>query len=116
MTFLLDENFPKRAIPILEAAGHSCLDIRGTDDEGSDDATLFQLAQDHHAILLTTDKDFFHTVPMRIASHCGVIVIALRQPNGAAILAELDKALAYLERHPLDNRILLLTDRRSYLR
>ena len=116
MTFLLDENFPKRAVPVLEAAGHSCLDIRGTDAEGSDDSTLFQLAQDHHAILLTTDKDFFHTVPMGVASHCGVIVIALRQPNGPAIVAELCNVLSHLQGNTLNSKVLLLTGRRSYLR
>lgn len=116
MTFLLDENFPKRAVPVLEAAGHTCLDARVMVPGGSDDAALFRLAQDHQAVFVTTDKDFFHTVPTHFATHHGAVVIALSQPNGAAILACLNHALHYLQTSPIAGRVLLLTDRRCYLR
>jgi predicted nuclease of predicted toxin-antitoxin system len=116
MTFLLDENFPKRAVPLLEAAGHSCLDARVLAPEGSADDALFRLAQDRQAVFLTTDKDFFHTVPTHFATHHGAVVIALSQPNGAAILARLADALRYLRTSRLAGKVLLLTDRRSYLR
>jgi predicted nuclease of predicted toxin-antitoxin system len=116
MRFLLDENFPKRAIPLLEAAGHECFDARGVVPEGSDDDLLFSVAQEHQAVFLTTDKDFFHTVPMRASGHCGAIIIALSQPNGTAILARLTDALAHVQERGIAGRALLLTDHRSYLR
>ena len=81
MKFLLDGNFPKAAIDLLESAGHQVFDFRGTGDQGIEDCDVFRKAQDHAAILLTTDRDFFDTVPHHFDSHCGVIVIALRQPN-----------------------------------
>ena len=81
MTFFLDENFPKSAIPLLEESGHSVVDIRSTIHEGADDSFIFKLAQKHNAIFLTTDKDFFHTIPQFYKKHAGVVVITLRQPN-----------------------------------
>ena len=54
------------------------------------DETVFRKAKDFGAVLLTTDRDFFHTIPHLHDTHCGVIVIALRQPNRAAILSRLE--------------------------
>ena len=89
MNFLLDENFPKSAISILVDLGYQVIDIRGTELQGTDDFRLFSLAQEHAAILLTTDRDFYHTVSLKYTEHFGVIVIALRQPNRDAILSRL---------------------------
>lgn len=116
MTFFLDENFPKPAARVLADRGHVYEDIRGTGLEGEKDDSLFRLAQAHNAVFLTTDKDFFHTVPLAFASHHGSIVIALAQPNRRDILAKLTAALDYVERHGIANRCLLLTDRKMYLR
>jgi predicted nuclease of predicted toxin-antitoxin system len=111
MKFLLDENFPKAAIAFLEAAGHQVFDFRGTGDEGIEDSEVFRKARDHAAILLTTDRDFFHAIPHRFDSHCGVIVIALRQPNRSAILERLEWILSHVEDHQFDNRVFQLRDR-----
>ena len=63
MKFFFDENFPRAAAGLLDARGHEWADIRGTDQEGSDDTTIFRMAQQQGAVFLTTDRDFFHTVP-----------------------------------------------------
>ena len=89
MKFLLDENFPKSAEKLLIELGHQVIDIRGTELQGIDDFRLFEVAQENGAILLTTDRDFYHTVPLRYSDHLGVIVIALKQPNREAILSKL---------------------------
>ena len=86
---MLDENFPKSAEQVLAEFGHHAIDIRGTAAQGTDDFHLFEIAQQHDAILLTTDRDFYHTVPLKHAYHFGVIVIALKQPNRNALLARL---------------------------
>lgn len=84
MKFFLDENFPKSATGMLEHLGHVVFDLGCA--EGSRDADIFDEAQKCGAIFLTTDRDFFHTIPHLFPHHEGVIVIALRQPNRAAIL------------------------------
>ncbi|MCW1884796.1 DUF5615 family PIN-like protein [Luteolibacter flavescens] len=111
MTFLLDENFPKAAAGLLEEAGHQVLDVRGTADEGIEDPSLFSKAQSHGAVLLTTDRDFFHTVPHLFSSHAGVVVIALRQPNRNAILSRLQWLLERVDESAFENRCFQLRDR-----
>ena len=110
MRFLLDENFPKAALGFLRGSGHEAFDFRGTDDEGIEDSMVFQKAQDLQAVLLTTDRDFFHTIPHLFESHYCVIVIALRQPNRAAILSRLEWMLSHVEAAVFPNRAFQLRD------
>ena len=89
MNFLLDENFPKSAHPYLTQRQHGCIDVRDCLPQGADDMTVFQLAQERRSVFLTTDKDFYHTIPFFYPSHYGVVVVSLHQPNRNAILQRL---------------------------
>jgi predicted nuclease of predicted toxin-antitoxin system len=111
MKFFLDENFPKAAVGMLQNEGHEVFDLRGTDREGARDAEIFAEAQRHGAIFLTTDRDFFHTIPHLFADHSGVVVIALRQPNRTAILAKLSWLLTQLQADDFKGRTIQLRDR-----
>ena len=111
MKFLLDENFPKSAEKLLIELGHQVIDIRGTELQGIDDFRLFELAQENVAVLLTTDRDFYHTVPLRYPNHHGVIVIALKQPNRNATLAKLRWIVSQDFIETIDSTIYLLRDR-----
>ena len=75
------------------------------------DETVFRKAKDFGAVLLTTDRDFFHTIPHLHDTHCGVIVIALRQPNRAAILSRLEWALSQIAEADIANRVFQLRDK-----
>lgn len=66
---------------------------------------MFQKAQNLAAVLLTTDRDFFHTIPHLFESHFGVVVIALRQPNRSAILSRLESILGQVLEHQFHNRV-----------
>lgn len=112
MLFFLDENFPKKAVPFLNEKGHETLDIRGTPQEGLEDSLIFALAQEKGAVFLTTDRDFFHTVPFLYDDHHGIIVIALSQPNTQNILDKLGAALTYVETMDIRSHCFLLTDNR----
>lgn len=111
MKFFLDENFPKSATVMLEHLGHVVFDLRGTSREGSRDADIFDEAQKCGAIFLTTDRDFFHTIPHLFPHHEGVIVIALRQPNRTAILEKLAWVLGRLQPADFTGRTIQLRDR-----
>ncbi len=115
MKFFLDENFPKKAIPVLEAGGYQTFDIRGTSFEGAIDGDIFKLAQDREPVFLTTDKDFFHTVHFLYETHYGIIVIALSQPNAPKILEKLKLALDFIKTHKIYSNCILLTDNRIYM-
>ncbi len=110
MTFFLDENFPKAASILLADLGHEVIDIRGSGSEGCADETIFSQAQSAGAVFLTTDRDFFHTIPHLFESHAGVIVVALRQPSRRAILEKLSWALERFEPRSLLNRVIQLRD------
>ncbi len=64
MKFFLDENFPKAAVGLLEGIGHVVFDLRGSGREGLPDPDVFAEAQLSAAVFLTTDRDFFHTIPI----------------------------------------------------
>ena len=110
MKFFLDENFPKAAVTLLESRGHEVWDLRGTSREGVDDQAIFELAQTNAAIFLTTDRDFFHTIPHLYSAHHGVVVISLRQPNRERILSKLGWFLEKFEGDSLTGRIFQLRD------
>ncbi|RYD62422.1 MAG: hypothetical protein EOP83_14635 [Verrucomicrobiaceae bacterium] len=110
MRFLLDENFPKAAKGLLEEEGHEVFDFRGTPEEGIEDSSVFAPAQEHDAILLTTDRDFFHTIPHLFDTHAGVVVIALRQPNRDAILSRLNWLLDRVDKASFSDRCFQLRD------
>jgi len=110
MNFFLDENFPVTASKLLDEFEHRCFRILDFEPQGSDDKTVFERAQAMDAVLLSTDKDFFHTVPFLFARHSGVIVIALKQPNRRAIL---ERLRWFLSNTPTDmsNKVYMLRDK-----
>jgi hypothetical protein len=59
---------------------------------------------------LTTDRDFFHTIPHLHQKHAGIIVIALKQPNRHAILQKLSWILNRLKPPDFENRSIQLRD------
>jgi len=111
MIFFLDENFPKAAVTLLGERGHRAIDIRGTDREGAEDAVIFHMAQQEDAVFLTTDRDFFHTVPHLEKQHRGVVVIALHLPDRRSILSRLEWFLDHFGNADLTNRVYELRDR-----
>lgn len=111
MIFFIDENFPRKVMLHLNSLGHTTIDGHSNEYKGVDDYILFTKAQQNSAIFLTTDRDFFHTIPFQFENHFGVIVITLSQPNRKAILEKLDWALNNMDIHNFKNTILLLRDK-----
>ena len=112
MTYFLDENFPRSALDHLKTAGHTASHALDSFPQGTSDDNLFNCAQEVNAIFVTSDKDFFHTIPMSFARHCGAIVITLRRPNRADLLRRLADALALLGERDLRDTVWLVTDTR----
>ena len=112
MNFLLDENFPKAATELLEKLGHDTFDPRGTALEGSEDSVLVEEARRRDAVILTTDRDFFHTLRHQYPDHAGLVVIALRKPNRAAILQRLEWLLDNVNPDDFEGRAFQLRDQK----
>jgi predicted nuclease of predicted toxin-antitoxin system len=111
MTFLLDENFPKAARRFLEERSHVVLDSREIGDEGAADSEVFKLADSKSADILTTDRDFFHTLGRQHPIHHGIIVVALKKPTRAAILERLAWLLDHVPQESISGRAFQLRDR-----
>lgn len=109
MKFLIDENFPRSSVDLIESCGHEAVPFDSACEFGDDDETVFAVAQRIGAAILTSDRDFYHTVPLLHPTHCGIIVVALRQPNRVAILERLKWFLETID-DPLANRVFLLRD------
>jgi len=112
MKFFLDENFPRSALGQLQAAGHSASHALDYFPPGTADDQLFARAQEDGAIFVSTDKDFFHTIPLAFVRHRGAIVITLRKPNRADLLRRLADALTLLGDRDLHDTVWLVTDTR----
>lgn len=110
MKFFVDENVPKIVSEYLISLNHDVIDIRGTNKEGIDDFSIFQLSQDNKAIFVSTDRDFFHTIPFKFVNHSGVIIISLIQPNKNAILEKIKWIMESSKIKSFENKILLLRD------
>lgn len=116
MKFFLDENFPRPALTQLQATGNSATHALEVFPPGTADDHLFAHAQKVQAVFVTTDKDFFHTVPLAFEQHHGAIVITLRRPNREELLRRLADALTALGERNLNNAVWLVTDTRIYSR
>ncbi|PTX95353.1 hypothetical protein DB345_13840 [Spartobacteria bacterium LR76] len=111
MIFLLDENFPRSASGFLEEQGHEVYDIRSLGLRGAADTKIVSEALELGAVILTTDRDFFHTLHHNFPDHAGVIVIAVRQPSREAILSRLRWFLTNIPPSQLPGRAFQLRDR-----
>ena len=109
MTFLLDENFPRSAAEVITAAGHEAILFSDACEFGENDEAVFNGAQRLGAVILTSDRDFYHTVPLVHPEHDGIVVVALRQPNRKSILMRLQWFLENFE-GPFANRVFILRD------
>ena len=114
MKFFLDESFPKSIGSLLASRGHEVFDVRELGRTGTDDHTIFLMAQECKATLLTTDRDFYHTVPHLYSHHCGIIVVSLRQPNRQNIQDRLTWFLEHFPDTDLENQVVQLRDK-TYL-
>lgn len=110
MTFLLDENFPKSARTLLEERSHMIIDFRIDGVVGADDSEVIRLAQRSNAVILTTDRDFFHTLGRQYPDHHGIIVIALKKPTRSLILARLLWLLDHIDAAEIPGRAFQLRD------
>ncbi|MDB4265422.1 DUF5615 family PIN-like protein [bacterium] len=110
MNFLFDENFPKSARAYIESLGHTILDFLEEGDRGASDEVVMSMAIDRSAVVLTMDRDFFHTIGRQYEGHSGIVVVALRQPNRLAIIERLSWFFENIATELLKGRTFQLRD------
>ena len=72
MKFLLGENFPRPAADLIEECGHEAVRFDAVCNSGDDDDTVFVAAQRVCATILTSDRDFYHTIPLLHPVYAGI--------------------------------------------
>jgi hypothetical protein len=90
MRFLADQNFPRRAILALRAAGHDVAWIE-EDLPGASDEVILARAEAEGRVLLTFDKDFGELAfQAGLPATCGIVLFRVplrRTRSGSAWLA-----------------------------
>ena len=74
MRIVADENIDRQIVERLRANDHSVLFVAELEPGVKDEAVL-ERSQEHHALLLTADKDFGELVFRQRLVHCGVLLI-----------------------------------------
>lgn len=110
MKFILDENFPKAAELLLKQHGHEAFDLHKLALNGKSDTEILKWAMCEKAIVLTTDRDFFHTLQFTYPNHSGMVIIALRQPSRQHILTKLEWFLNHVPQKHWPMRAFQLRD------
>ena len=86
MNIKLDENLPARLAGMLTGLGH---DVDTVIDEGlaaENDDAVWQAAQHAGRLLVTQDLDFSDVRKFRPGTHCGIVLVRLRDPSRTALV------------------------------
>jgi predicted nuclease of predicted toxin-antitoxin system len=87
MRIKIDENLPARLMDGLAQLGH---DVDSVPDEGlrgRDDAAVWRAAQTERRFLITQDLHFSDVRIYAPGTHCGILLLRLRNPSASAMLA-----------------------------
>ena len=85
MKVKLDENLPHALASILSRLGY---DVDTVIEEGliaANDDTVWQAAQHAGRLLVTQDLDFSDIRKFRPGTHCGIVLVRLRDPSRTAL-------------------------------
>ncbi|HMO19262.1 MAG TPA: DUF5615 family PIN-like protein [Oligoflexia bacterium] len=117
MLFFLDENFPLGAVLALELLGHRTIRALDVFEQGSSDEELFEYANKNNAVFLTTDKDFYHTIPIKCdVRGARIIVIAISKPNSINIINRLLSFINTIELEQVTEGAFLVNDKKIFKR
>lgn len=107
MKIFVDENIPLMTVQALGEMGHDVSDIRGTSDQGMQDAPLWEMVQQQVRLLITTDKGF---TQHRDEPHHGILVVRLRQPNRHKIHRRVIQAMSQFSEDEWSGLLVVMRD------
>ena len=81
MRLKLDENLPADLVADLTALGHDVDTAPAEGLAGRDDPAVWAAAQAAQRLLITQDLDFSDARTFAPGTHCGLILVRLREPN-----------------------------------
>ena len=118
LAVILDENIPPSIADFLRLKRRewNVRHVRDVGLRGSSDATIFQWAQRHEAIVITFDEDFADTRMFPTGSHAGVIRLRVWPTTIEPIEAALDRLLHSTEDERLSGSLIIIDGQRIRIR
>jgi predicted nuclease of predicted toxin-antitoxin system len=86
MKIKLDENIPIGLLETLCKLGHEVDSVLSEGLQGSNDDCVWSATQEAGRFLITQDLDFSDLRKFVFGSHCGILVVRLREPGRLALI------------------------------
>jgi predicted nuclease of predicted toxin-antitoxin system len=102
VNFKMDENMPRRAVPLLAGYGHDVATVAGEGLGGSDDPLIAQIAAQEGRMVITLDRRFADIRLHPPGHHPGILVLRLPDQSSALVEATLR---SFLEQHNLNDMV-----------
>jgi len=98
MKIKLDENLPARLKNVLSACGYDTDTVNDEGLTGQPDQAVWRAAQTDARFLITQDLDFSDTRKFAPGTHCGILLVRLREPSAQALLEQVAAIAAEIEK------------------
>lgn len=98
MKIKLDENLPARLKNVLTAYGHEIDTVNDEGLTGQPDQAVWRASQAEARFLITQDLDFSDTRQFVPGTHCGILLVRLREPSAQALLDQVAAVAIEIEK------------------
>jgi len=112
----LDENLPATLAAPLAALGHEVDTVPGEGLTGRPDPTVWAAAQAAQRFLVTQDLDFSDIRRYAPGTHCGLLLIRLRYPSGAALRRRIEMIFEFEDVETWRRCFVVVTERKVRVR
>jgi predicted nuclease of predicted toxin-antitoxin system len=116
MKVKLDENMPRRLAQGLAGLGHDSDTVPSEGLVGEADDTVWKAAQEAGRFLITQDLDFSDARQFTPGTHCGVLLVRLKEPGREALVNHVMAAFAQEDVSKWERGLVVLTDRKLRVR
>jgi predicted nuclease of predicted toxin-antitoxin system len=114
--FVVDENLPQAIAGWLSSQGFWAEHITQVSLRGASDDRVFRYAQQQGAILVTRDKGFGDERRFPSGTHCGIILLRLKDWRRQNILKRLQEALSQLKGRSLQGKLVIVGEAKVRVR
>jgi predicted nuclease of predicted toxin-antitoxin system len=116
MKLKLDENLPEALLAALGALGHNVDNVLLEGLAGQNDGRIWEAAQDNGRFLITQDLDFSDIRKFAPGTHCGLMLVRLRNPGRKALAERIVEAFTVQDTESWARCFVLLTDHKVRVR
>lgn len=116
MKIKLDENLPRRLVSALGTLGHNVQTPREEGLSGASDQVVWEAAQREGRFLITQDLDFSDARRFAPGTHCGILLVRLREPSRQALIERVERLFGDEDAGQWERSYVVATDRKVRVR